>query len=352
MTPEALRDSPGFAELLAVSERLGRNPLQVQGPGGNSSIKADGVMWVKASGTWLADAGTQDIMVAVDAGAMKTALAEGAAEAGDASAFALGGGGLRPSIETGFHAALDWPVVLHTHCVATLAIAIREDAETVIADRLAGLGAVFVPYIKPGIDLARAILDAVTPETQVVVLGNHGLLVAAQTPAEAEALITEVSARLEPSPSADPGADPDPAFVRALEGSGFLPVPHGPTQAVALDPALLAMAEGTTLYPDHLIFLGPGIAVARDGETVRQAAEAAMRDGPPRHLILVPGQGAALPATASPSMLAMAAALGDVLTRVPRAARLTRLGTADEHVLLNWDAEKHRQALEAARARS
>ena len=40
----------------ALSARLGQDRLQVQGPGGNTSVKQDDVMWVKASGTELADA--------------------------------------------------------------------------------------------------------------------------------------------------------------------------------------------------------------------------------------------------------------------------------------------------------
>jgi len=40
----------------ALSARLGQDPLQVQGPGGNTSVKSGDVMWIKASGTELADA--------------------------------------------------------------------------------------------------------------------------------------------------------------------------------------------------------------------------------------------------------------------------------------------------------
>ncbi len=50
----------------ALSARLGNDPLQVQGPGGNTSIKSGNVMWIKASGTELANALKSDIFVAVD----------------------------------------------------------------------------------------------------------------------------------------------------------------------------------------------------------------------------------------------------------------------------------------------
>ena len=58
-------------EFRALSARLGSDPLQVQGPGGNTSIKDGEVMWIKASGTELANAETQDIFVAVDRNAAK-----------------------------------------------------------------------------------------------------------------------------------------------------------------------------------------------------------------------------------------------------------------------------------------
>ena len=49
-----------FSVLRRVSARLGHDPLLVQSAGGNTSVKADGVMWIKASGTLLAQAETQE----------------------------------------------------------------------------------------------------------------------------------------------------------------------------------------------------------------------------------------------------------------------------------------------------
>jgi rhamnose utilization protein RhaD (predicted bifunctional aldolase and dehydrogenase) len=43
-------DDSEMRDLLELAARLGRNPLAIQGPGGNISLKRDGVMWVKASG--------------------------------------------------------------------------------------------------------------------------------------------------------------------------------------------------------------------------------------------------------------------------------------------------------------
>ncbi|MBX2854750.1 MAG: hypothetical protein KTR21_07170, partial [Rhodobacteraceae bacterium] len=48
--------------------------------------------------------------------------------------------------------------------------------------------------------------------------------------------------------------------------------------------------------------------------------------------------------------LALARALGDVAARIEPGAALNRLSDAQEAELLDWDAEKYRQALEAARS--
>jgi len=160
----------------SLSARLGQDPLQVQGPGGNTSIKQGNTMWIKASGTELADAERQGIFVAVDRAA---AVDEAREEAGDGSCKSTvldPAISLRPSIETTFHAALDWPVVAHTHSVATLAHAISPEGREVAIEKLDGLPIVMVPYAKPGLPLTREILAKATPETRVFILQNHGLI--------------------------------------------------------------------------------------------------------------------------------------------------------------------------------
>ena len=115
---------------------------------------------------------------------------------------------LRPSIETTLHTVIPAPVVIHTHCVATIATAMRADAAGATASRLGDLGAIHVPHVKPGLALAQAIRARRRPETRVVVLGSHGLIACGETCAGAEALLREVSRRLEPEVPAQDGAAP------------------------------------------------------------------------------------------------------------------------------------------------
>ena len=65
-----------FVALRDLSARLGADPLLVQAAGGNTSLKQDGVMWIKASGTWLMDALNKDIFVPLDMAALAKALGD------------------------------------------------------------------------------------------------------------------------------------------------------------------------------------------------------------------------------------------------------------------------------------
>lgn len=342
-----LKQGPEFQRLIEASSRLGRNPLQVQGPGGNTSIKRDGPMWIKASGTWLAEATERDIFVPVHAKAFAEAVRTRKPGAGNTRDFAAEIENAPPhhaSIETCVHAVLDWPVVLHTHCVETIAVAVRKNAEILVAEALSDLEAVFIPYIKPGLDLAYSILERTTPKTRVLVLGNHGLVATGNTVDEAEALLLEASRRLSKlneheNPPAHCAIPPE-----AL-GSGWMAAPSPKTQAVAFTEHLIEKLQGNTLYPDHLIFLGPGCVIADAREDVQQAAERASAGGANRKLVLIPGQGVAIPTDSTPAILALADGFGEIITRIPKDAELTYLTKVQENELINWDAEKLRQEL-------
>ena len=179
--------------------------MLIQGAGGNTSVKEAGVMWIKASGTRLAEAVSRDIFVPVDLAAMRAAMDDPSADADQTAGFVLGQSGLRPSIETSLHAVFDARVVIHVHCVNTLAHAICTEAEALLAQKLAGFDWCLVPYAKPGAHLAQAVSARLGPGTNVAVLANHGLLVAAGSVAAAEALLAQVVAAVRDR--AAPGAE-------------------------------------------------------------------------------------------------------------------------------------------------
>ena len=316
-------------EFLTLSERCGSDPLRVQGPGGNTSIKLGGAMWIKASGTELADALSQPIFVAVD---LERARAE-ARGGGDGTCVATAlnpQSPLRPSIETTFHALLDWPVVFHTHSVATLVHAISDQGISAARNKLTGLPCAIVPYHKPGRPLTTAIANAITPQTQVLILANHGLVIAGQTVEEVGKLMDEVETRLymPDLPQLSLGGDVGAAGPPPVDFQRFFAA-----EILAADGRLASLATQGSYYPDHVVFLGPGLP-ARPVLT--------------SPVVLVAGQGVFIKNNATAAQHAMLTCLVDVLSRLPPEWVPNPIGPVAEAELLNWDAEKYRQALAAS----
>jgi rhamnose utilization protein RhaD (predicted bifunctional aldolase and dehydrogenase) len=338
-------DDPDIRDLLGLAARLGRDPLLVQGPGGNISLKRDGVMWVKASGTWMMDAMTQSILVPVDMAAVLAGLAASDPSCETCDTFVrrdLLPSPLRPSIETTLHAVMPQKVVLHVHCVETIAQACLSDASERLAAALAGLDWAFVPYVRPGVSLARAMAEHRRRETNVVVLGKHGLVTAGDTAARAAQLRAEVSRRLARVPRPRPKVDR--LSLRRFEGTGYHMADDDTLHVIATDPSNLAVARRGSLYPDHVVFLGPGIVETEGAET---AADAARRVGrPAAPLVVAPGYGVLMHDAASASARALARCLADVTCRLSDTDPIDPLTAADEADLLDWDAEKYRQLLD------
>ena len=310
-------------EFCALSAMLGKDPLQVQGPGGNTSIKEGSVMYIKASGTKLSDAEDTNIFVAVDRDA---AVLEAKEKAGDGSCKDTvldKSHRLRPSIETTFHAALPHKVVVHTHSVAAITHAISPEGRKVAEEKLANLPFVMVPYAKPGLPLTREILARISAQTMVIVLQNHGLICVGDSVAEVKALIDEVEQRLKLDPCATSATMPErPA------PDGFI---WSDQNWLAQNAQAFEWAKNGTYYPDHVVFLGPCLPT-KDHDA-----------NPPA--ILQKDEGVLIRSDATSSQKAMLRCIEDVLSRVQDGWSLDPICEEAEIELLNWDAEKYRQAL-------
>jgi rhamnose utilization protein RhaD (predicted bifunctional aldolase and dehydrogenase) len=340
-------DKSEFYALRKLSATLGADPLRTQGAGGNTSIKRDGVMWIKASGTWLADALAQDIMTPVRLEPLRKAVVEGDPRAAAAIDFvdsAANLSGLRPSIETSVHAVIASPVVVHIHCVNTIALAVRRDGEALVRERLrphADVKLAWAPYRKPGLPLAQAITERLTKDTNVLILANHGLVIAGDEVTDVADRIQRVCEALSAPPRATPSVDFE-KLASIVEGTDYR-LPQDPAvHAVALDPKSLAIARLGSLYPDHVVFLGPGLMEGSvDGGRLR---------GPPENrrpplMMALPGLGVVLDRSTSKNAEAMARCLADVAARIPEDAPIRVLTGAEEQELMNWEAETYRQSI-------
>ena len=322
MTGSHFDNSDVWDAFLAFSARLGKNRLRVQGPGGNTSIKADGQMWIKASGTELADALVQPIFVEVDHAAA-LAEANGAGDGSCKDTVINSAIKLRPSIETTFHAALDWPVVAHTHSILSLSHIVSPQGRAMAADKLAGMNFTSVPYVKPGRDLTYQIMKQVTSATNVILLENHGLICCGGTVEETELLMDEVEARLAVT------VQSMAASCDAAPAPGYDWVPE--VGRLATDPDFFKAALAGSYYPDHVVFLGPGLPSLENA------------DGRPS--VLVEGHGVLLKSNATASQRAMLFCLADMFSHQQNGWEPECIGIEAEAELLNWDAEKYRQEL-------
>jgi rhamnose utilization protein RhaD (predicted bifunctional aldolase and dehydrogenase) len=339
--------APSLAALAAFSARIGSDRLFVQGAGGNTSLKHDGRLWVKASGTWLANAEREAIFVDVPLAEVRALLRE---SDGESRLVRLAPpGGLRPSIETSLHALLPHPVVAHVHSVDAIAWAVRDDARTALAARLEGLRWAFVPYRRPGQPLTRAVTDALrdhegTPD--VLLLANHGLVVGAPDCDAAEALLHEVRRRLV-LPQRVPSA-PDRERLTAVDDMGWVIAGSEIVHGIASDAIACAVAARGALYPDHAVFLGEHACIVDDGEALSQA----LTRMPTAVYAIVPHAGVLVSPTITSAALAMLDCFALVALRIADADELAYLGDDDVAALLGWEAEAYRQARDRARSPS
>jgi rhamnose utilization protein RhaD (predicted bifunctional aldolase and dehydrogenase) len=169
-------------ELDEFAHLIGANRLLTQGPGGNVSFKDGNQLWIKASGTHLKDARAKQIFVGLDLSEARSNIQN------EIESFPIRFGdtnnGLRSSIETSMHAQIDAPYVAHVHSVGSVSMSILSDQTRAIRTASKFCKVSYAQYIRPGIGLARAVKEAVEPDSKAVLLGNHGLTVWGDSPTE------------------------------------------------------------------------------------------------------------------------------------------------------------------------
>lgn len=308
--------------LLDASARIGVDPLLVQAGTGNTSVKVDGVLWIKASGKWLAHARHDELLVPLDLAAVRTCVREDRDLNGSSR---INGSSLRPSIETFMHAVLPHRVVFHVHSVNTIAWAVRVDGPEQVAGRLAGLRWQWIPYVPSGRPLAVEIEKALTaaPESDVFVLANHGLVVCGQSCQEAEDLLKDVDQRL----SVQPRAAPEPDFKqleRAANGSWS--IPESPSvHALGTDHVSGRIVSQGTLYPCQAIFFGDN----------------------PSSFRIVEDAGIVVHKDITKTERAMLGGLVDVAQRLEASAPIAYLARSEVERAMNVEARSYRAQVEA-----
>ena len=190
-------------QLVHLSHLMGQDTRLVQPGGGNTSTKVGDTLLVKGSGT--------DLRTITREGFTRLSLSRLAAlreaeSMSDAEMMRFMAGcmlaeGPAPSVETPLHSLLPQRVIAHTHDVATMSLTNVRDS---VAERLVGElfdgRIVYVPYVRPGFPLARAVrrtVGQIPAEAIGLTLAHHGLVVWGDNAEECYARLIEVTGRID-----------------------------------------------------------------------------------------------------------------------------------------------------------
>jgi len=322
--------------------RIGTDPLLVQGPGGNVSWKDNDVLWIKASGKWLAKACDEEIFVPVSLSYLQEAISN---KNFSCSPLILGGTKLRPSIETMLHALMPQKVIAHLHAIEALAHLVRKNAETRLAELINdSIKWVFVDYYKPGAELAACVSAKLTliPDAEVIFLKNHGIVIGAPDIPNLERILRKITKLLFTKP-----------FLSELIPFDFV-IKNNPNTflndfAFATDPEINRLSTNSylisrvqndwALYPDHVVFLGDS-AIVIDDTAAEYKSEIIGRNP---DFIFVKQQGVLECKAITPAKKAQLRCYYDVLVRQAPSEKLESLKQINIKEILNWEAEIFRQ---------
>jgi len=202
MKDQAVRD-----ELVALSREMGREErrLAILGEGNTSADVGDGTFWVKASGSQLGSlkpeqlsrVRTADVLTLMDREGLDNAAVNAGLEA-----CCVDASHKRPSVETFLHAlcltegGAKW--VGHTHTDSMLKILCSKQGAAPFLRNIypdvivvCGRSVAVVPYIDPGLELARAVRDELRRfkaeyghGPKLLLMVNHGPVALGQTAGE------------------------------------------------------------------------------------------------------------------------------------------------------------------------
>ena len=330
----------------AFCAQIGSDPLLVQGAGGNVSWKEENTLWVKASGTWLAEAESKEVFVPVDLVNLRDALAK--------NDFGIkpelkAKSSLRPSIETLLHALMPHRVVVHLHAVEILAHLVRINARQIIHHLIGeSVNWIYIDYFMPGADLARAISNGLInrPDADVVFMGSHGVVIGGKGVDDVLAILNTLILKLKapklPSvPETSPVARQSDFFVR-----GYIPCIDKEVGQLALKDILIyRLRHEWALYPDHVVFLGSKPAIL-EAESSQLDLDKIVLNRPPFIFLIADGVYESIAATASHR--SQLRCYFDVISRQGNGDILSPLSNQQVSELLNWDAEKFRKAMSDA----
>ena len=299
------------------------------------------MMWIKASGTWLADAIEKNIFVPVYLTHLQRAIS---AKSLDVTPVIPDGYEMRPSIETILHALMPQDIVVHVHAVEVLSYLVREDYiedfKSKIPPEVTWLNA---EYARPGKELAQVVYDALqnAPQPDVVFLQNHGIVIGANSIEEIEEILAKVLACLKMSHIESELIEREIAHVSVNGSVNYAPIQNVKLQQLALNTQLFGkLLENWAMYPDHIVFLGAEPFIYDNLDELYQLEET--QQSLPQ-LIFVKEVGVFTKDEVTPTIMEQLDCFYEVLTRQNEDCKVNTLNLQQIGHLLNWEAEEYRK---------
>jgi rhamnose utilization protein RhaD (predicted bifunctional aldolase and dehydrogenase) len=340
----SLTNRAELMQLRELSARIGGDPLLTQASTGNSSIKLDGVLWIKASGKWMADAICEDIFIPLDLAEVKERVKQKI----DPAELYNGA-----SIETAMHAVLPHRVLLHVHSVNTIAWAVRQDARVQLEHQLDGLRWQWISYVPSGLPLAREIEKVLSAaaDTDVFVLGNHGLVIGGDDCRAVDDLLSQVEQRAAICPRRKDTTD-YAALAEIADSSSWDLPDDDEVHALGTDAISRAILSGGFLYPCQSIFSNsrtPGLFRSVPRPDPRDRWESRYCTRP---FLIIEGCGVIVRRTMIRSQRAMMSGLAQVVQRISSLAPLRYLTEEEVANSSSTIASRYRELADASRHRS
>lgn len=361
--------------LIELSRKYGSNSEFVLGGGGNTSYKDGSILMVKASGFALGSIDehgfvkldlTQVLAIlektySSDPSQRERQILKALEDA------RLAGETLRPSVETILHALFPYTFVVHTHPAIINGVCCSNWGGNIISE-LFGNSIAWLPYTTPGYILSKTVYDLFLQYQtsgqsipHVVMLQNHGIFVAADTPAEIDMMYETIISAILKKINIQP--DMSPITVNTQETDKIISSlkKNFPNQAIHLantnacnsfletDVTFKPLSEPFT--PDHIVYAGAKPLyvkqdTAKEPEKLKQAIEqfAETEEFSPK-IIAVEKTGVfALGDTTQKAQLAMALFLDAVkiATLAERLGGSHHMTKPDIAFIKHWEVENYR----------
>tara|TARA_B100000795_G_C22770142_1_gene427507 strand:- start:428 stop:1459 length:1032 start_codon:yes stop_codon:yes gene_type:complete len=332
-------------DLNELSQDLGNNLDWVQGAGGNTSYKNDKNLWVKASGYWLSDATKKNIFSQLDRKILIELIDQGIEDLQPAQIINENQKKLRPSIETSMHALMHHSFVAHVHSTNVISYATLVNGKELLQEKLGDINWLFVPYVRPGLPLTKLLKSLNASSFDVLILENHGVVVGSDSKDGVINLLLDIEKKLFRPLRIVPALNEKKKLKDIIKKTKYKLPKYDFCHSLAWDQFSLNALNKNPLYPDHIIFLGPGAVPILSEEDFINKLSFLSRELNYK-IIIIKDLGIIVRQDLSANAEEMLHCLTNVLLKFEKYNQLKHLSKKEEMELLGWDAETYRKTIE------